>query len=260
MPRRLTSSPRTVALDLAHSAGSIIKSSLKLGIARTWKADHTPVTVIDQQINDLVIATIHAHFPTHSILAEEGSDLTRSKEFVWVCDPLDGTFPFMHGIPVSTFTLALVQGGQPILGVICDPFTGRLFLAEKGQGATLNDRAIHASPTTTLNDASIGVIFWKGNMPIFTPLLAKLAERGGKIFDLASVAYMDALLAAGEFAAVIFPGESAHDSAAAKIIVEEAGGVFTSLTGVVDRYDQPVHGHLAAGNREIYDQISSLLR
>jgi fructose-1,6-bisphosphatase/inositol monophosphatase family enzyme len=260
MRRLSANSPRTVAESLARKAGSLIKSHLAIGASRTWKADHTPVTAIDKQINTLVLDTIHARFPDHSILAEEESDLTQSKEFVWVCDPLDGTFPFMHGIPVSTFSLALVHNGQPILGVIYDPFTDRMFVAEKDMGASLNDHPIHTSSTSTLNDTSIGVVFWKGNMQVFTPLLAKLAESGGKIFDLVSIAYMDAMVAAGEFGAVIFPGESAHDSAAAKIIVEEAGGVFTSLTGVVDRYDQPVHGHIAAANQEIYDQISSLLR
>lgn len=253
-------SPRTVATNLALSAGSIIKSNLILGTARDWKADHTPVTTIDKRINALVLSTIHEHFPAHSILAEEGSDLSRSKEFVWVCDPLDGTFPFMHGIPVSTFVLALVHDGQPVLGVIYDPFMDRLFVAETGQGTTLNDQAIHTGSGKTLEDASIGVVFWKENMPIFTQLLSKLGQKDSKLFDLCSIAYMDALVAAGEFAAVIFPGLSAHDSAAAKIIVEEAGGVFTSLTGETDRYDQPVHGHIAAANQDIYDQIHSLLR
>ena len=97
-------------------------------------------------------------------------------------------------------------------------------------------------------------------MSIFTPLLDKLVDRGGKVFNLVSIAYMDAMVATGEFAATIFPGLSAHDSAAAKIIVEEAGGIFTSLTGELDRYDQPVHGHIAAANQDIYDQIHSLLR
>lgn len=249
-----------LAKDLALRAGKIISASLGLGIKRDWKEDHTPVTAIDKSINQLVLDTIHREFPQHSILAEEGSDLTLSKEFVWVCDPLDGTFPFMHGIPISTFTLALVQNGEPILGVIYDPFTNRLFSAAKRQGAMLNDLPIHTSTATGIADNSIGVVFWKGNMDIFTPLLAKLTDAGGKIFDTCSIAYMDALVAAGEFTATIFPGLSAHDSAAAKIIVEEAGGIFTSLTGEIDRYDRPVHGHLACANAKIHAQITALMR
>lgn len=241
-------------------AGKIIKAALKLGITREWKADATPVTAVDQQINQLVIDTIHNEFPEHSILAEEGSDLSRSQEFVWVCDPIDGTFPFMHGIPVSTFTLALVRNGQPILGLIYDPFMDRLFTAETGKGTRLNGELVHPLNDSELKNTTIGVVFWKGNMDIFTPLLTKLTDAGGKIIDLCSVAYMDALVTTGELAAVIFPGFSAHDSAAAKIIIEESGGVFTSLTGDIDRYDAPVHGHIAAANPAIYAQIQSLLR
>ena len=249
-----------VAQSLALKAGKIIKTELKLGITREWKADATPVTAVDQQINQLVIDTIHEEFPEHSILAEEGSDLSRSQEYVWVCDPIDGTFPFMHGIPISTFTLALVRNGQPILGLIYDPFMERLFSAEQGQGTRLNGELVHPLQNTEIVNTTIGVVFWKGNMDIFTPLLTKLTDAGGKIIDLCSVAYMDALVSTGELSAVIFPGFSAHDSAAAKIIIEESGGIFTSLTGEIDRYDAPVHGHIAAANPAIYDQIQSLLR
>lgn len=248
-----------VATDLAYRAGQLIRDGLELGKDRTWKADHTPVTAVDQAINQLVLDTIHREYPTHSILAEEGSDLNRSKELIWVCDPIDGTFPFMHGIPVSTFTLALVYHGQPILGVIYDPYMDRLFMARQGQGSTLNASPLHTTSTHSLQGQSVGAIFWRGNMETFTPLLSQLTQAGVQVLHLASIAYMDALVACGEFAATIFPGLSAHDSAAAKIIVEGAGGVFTSLTGEVDRYDRPVHGHIAAANSQIYEQIQTLL-
>lgn len=248
-----------LAKDLAIQAGFIISQSLQIGREKTWKDDNTPVTAVDKQINQLVIDKIHEHFPAHSILAEEGSDMTRSQDYVWVCDPIDGTFPFMHGIPISTFALSLVKDGKPLLGVIYDPFTNRLFSAQVGEGAFLNGNKISTSNANSLKNASIGVIFWKGNMDIFTPLLAKLVDEGAKIFNLVSIAYMDALVASGDFAGVIFPGFSPHDSAAAKVIVEEAGGVFTSITGEIDRFDRQVHGHIAAANETIHKQILSLL-
>lgn len=249
----------SIAKNLAISAGKIIKDNLVMGREREWKSDHTPVTGIDLQINQLVIDTIHREFPEHSILAEEESDMTRSKKYVWVCDPIDGTFPFMHGIPVSTFTLALLEDGQPIIGIIYDPMMDRMFTSVIGEGTKLNDNSIHTSNVKSIKDTSIGVVFWQGNMDIFSSLLPKLVERGGKIIDLCSIAYMDALVASGELSAVIFPGLSAHDSAAAKIIIEGARGIFTSLTGEIDRYDAPVHGHLACANQAIYTQIHSLL-
>lgn len=249
----------SVAKKITLVAGKIIKDNLKLGRKRTWKSDHTPVTNIDIQINQMVIDSIHRDFPDHSILAEEGSDMTRSSQYVWVCDPIDGTFPFMHGIPVCTFTLSLLEDGLPILGIIYDPFMDRMFTSCLGEPSKLNGTVIHTSLVESIKDTTIGVVFWKGNMDVFTPLLAKLTDQGGKIIDLCSVAYTDALVASGELSAVIFPGHSPHDSVAAKIIVEGAGGVFTSLTGEVDRYDRPVHGHLACANKAVYSQIKSLL-
>jgi myo-inositol-1(or 4)-monophosphatase len=250
---------RQVAEVLAQEAGTLIRQGLVIGQQREWKADQTPVTAVDKDVNQLVIDTIHAQFPDHSILAEEGSDLTRSQEYIWVCDPVDGTFPFMHGIPISTFTLALVHQGQPIFGLIYDPFTERLFVAEKGQGTTLNGKPIKTSTHTTLQNASMGIVLWKGNAEIYLPIVTKLVDVGAKVFQPLSIAYMDALVAAGEFVATIFPGTSAHDSAAAKIIIEEAGGIFTSLIGKDQRYDQPVNGHIAAANSEIYAAMRQIL-
>ncbi len=247
------------AVDLAKTAGEVIRDNLHIGTKRKWKEDHTPVTAVDTKINALVLESIHREYPAHSILAEEGSDLGRSKEYVWVCDPLDGTFPFMHGIPVSTFTLALVRDGEPVLGVVYDPFMDRLFCAESGRGSTLNQTSIHTRKTATLSRESVGVVFWKGNETVFGPLVAKIAGAGATVYNLVSVAYMDALVASGELAAVVFPGQSAHDSAAVKILVEEAGGTFTSIAGGDQRYDQKVNGHIAACSEAIHKEILSFL-
>lgn len=248
-----------LALELSQLAGDIIKSNLIFGISRTWKSDHTPVTAIDQQINQLVLDKIKAVFPTHNILAEEGSSLGHSSPYTWVCDPIDGTFPFMHGIPVSTFTLSLVQDGIPIIGIIYDPFQDRLFESIQGQPTLLTGNPIHTNNAATINNSTIGVVFWSDNQSYMFPLMNKLALQGAKFINLCSIAYMDALVAAGELSATIFPGKSAHDSAAAKIIIEGAGGVYTSLHGKSERYDAPCDGHIAASNPIIHQQILSLL-
>ncbi len=248
-----------LALEVSQIAGEIIKSNLTLGINREWKADHTPVTSIDQQINQLVLNKISKVFPNHNILAEEGSNLGHASQFTWVCDPIDGTFPFMHGIPVSTFTLSLVQDGIPILGVIYDPFQDRLFECVQGQPTLLTGNPIQTNQSATINNGTIGVVFWQDNQDFMFPLMDKLAAKGAKFINLCSIAYMDALVAAGELTATIFPGKSAHDSAAAKIIIEGAGGVYTSLHGQDQRYDAPCDGHLGCANQVVHQQILQLL-
>ena len=243
------------ATSLAKDAGALIRENFALGVNRTWKDNDTPLTVTDTKINDLVLARVHESYPNDSIRAEEGSDLSRSQSDIWVCDPLDGTFPFMHGIPVSTFTLARVVSGVPILGVIYDPFTDRLFAAEKGAGATLNGQKINTRKISSLKNESVGVVFWKGNMNTMNPFLKRATDAGAKIFDLVSIAYMDAMVASGELAATVFPGESAHDSAAAKIVVEEAGGLVTSMRGEDQRYDREVQGHIAAAGAAVHAEL-----
>lgn len=248
-----------IAKDISLRSGIIIKDNLQFGIKREWKSDQTPVTAVDKEINQLVIDTLSSSYPDHSILAEEGSKSNPNSKYSWVCDPLDGTFPFIHGIPIVTFALALVDNeGNALLGVIHDPISARSYTAIKGRGAWLNGEKIATSNqgnTNSIAGCSVGVVYWEENSNFMYPIMSKLTSRGARIFAPNSIAYMDALVAVGEFGATIFPGKSAHDSAAASCIVTEAGGVFLSLEGKSQRYDQPCNGHIAAANQEIYSQI-----
>ena len=85
---------KNFALDLAHQAGAIIKANFTLGMKKEWKADNTPLTQTDLTINQMVLDAVHKTFPGQGILAEEGNDYTPDQEYIWVCDPVDGTIPF----------------------------------------------------------------------------------------------------------------------------------------------------------------------
>jgi len=100
-------------------------------------------------------------FPKYSVHGEEQSLHVENPEGTWVCDPVDGTWPFAKGIPVSTFSLALVDTkGRSILGVVYDPYNDRLFEATLGDGAKLNGRPIHVSSKATLDLAYIDEELW----------------------------------------------------------------------------------------------------
>ena len=114
-----------IALDLAKQAGVIMRKNFAAGMKKDWKDERSPVTETDLAINDLVLREIKKYFPDHSILAEEESDHDESHEYVWICDPVDGTHNFSHGLPTATFALALLHQGEPVLGVILDPFEER---------------------------------------------------------------------------------------------------------------------------------------
>lgn len=232
--------------NLALSAGKIIRSNFTIGMKKTWKKDVSPLTQSDTEINRLVIETVKKTYPTHDILGEEESDMAHKSDYVWVCDPIDGTIPFAHGIPTCMFSLALTYQGKPIAGVLYDPLMNRMFLAEEGNRTTLNDEPIYVSKQRKLKAASVGIVWWK-DAPFDTSGVMKLLENEYAItLNLCSINYMDALVACGEFVGTIFPGAAPHDSAAAKIVVEGAGGTFTDLFGNNERYDKPVKGHIAS--------------
>ncbi|KKP88083.1 hypothetical protein A2456_00315 [Candidatus Nomurabacteria bacterium RIFOXYC2_FULL_36_19] len=231
------------AIDLAKQAGKIIRNDFKLGMKKKWKANNTPLTKTDLIINQLVIDSVKQTFPNHSILSEEGNDFSEKSDYVWVCDPLDGTIPFSHGIPVCAFSLALVYKGESILGVVYDPFMDRMFFAEKGKGAFMNEKKISVSPRDTLKHSLLSVVHWNNAPFDFSRLAVVLKNEGVRISNI-SIAYMGALTAAGEFVGTIFPGNQPNDTAALKVLVEEAGGKVTNIFGNEQRYDRPIKGHL----------------
>ena len=246
------------SLDLAAKAGNIVRKNFGLGMEKTWKKDNSPLTVTDTTINSFILQEIKKEFPNHSIHAEEGS-LGTDSDYVWVCDPVDGTVAFSHGIPTSTFSLALVHKGECIIGVIFDPFLNRMFYAQQGKGAFLNKDRIYVSKNQTLHNTVIGMAWSKESPHDLLALYGVLKERNVRILNVGSILYMGALVACGEFAATIYPNKKLEDSAVLKIIVEEAGGKVTGLFGEDQRYDQEVDGHLASNNY-LYQELVELIK
>ncbi len=246
------------AIHTARLAGEIIKSHFTLNMKKDWKADHTPLTEADLKINQLVIDSIKARFPTHSVLAEEGDNIQKS-DFVWVCDPIDGTIPFSHGIPTCVFSLALVHKGKSIVGVIYDPFMDRMYTAEHGKGAFLNDKPIHVSDTTSLENTVANVITFHKSHYDLTEVYRAIENAGAKLIDLKSVTYMDTLVASGEMSITTFAQTKPHDTAAAKVIVEEAGGKVTDLFGAEVRMDKENKGYLVT-NGHLHEHVLQIIR
>lgn len=246
------------AITLAEQAGEIIRKHFTLGMKKEWKADNTPLTETDLVINQLVIDLVKQRFPSHSILSEEGNDFKEGDDFVWVCDPLDGTIPFSHGIPVCAFSLALVYKGESIFGVVYDPFMRRMFIAEKGKGAFVNGKKISVSSRDIFQHSLFSVVHWNGAPFDFSRLAMTLKNKGARISNI-SIAYMGALVAAGEFVGTIFPGDQPNDTAALKVLIEEAGGKVTDIFGNEQRYDRPIKGHIAS-NGILHEKLLALVR
>lgn len=181
--------------------------------------------------------------------------------YTWVCDPVDGTMPYSHGVPISTFSLALCEDGIPKVGVVYDPFMERLYAAQVDGGAYCNDEQIHVNDSTLKN----GLIDLEGfptarSVRTVQPeFMDKLREAGAKLVTYWGTILPSALIADGNFTAVVFNVWKPEDGAAIKVIVEEAGGKVTDLAGNEQRYDQKVNGYIAS-NGVVHDEIIDILK
>ena len=252
----------TVALALAREAGALARQSFTLGMEREWKEDGSPVTATDTAINERVIEEITRRFPGHGVLGEEKSALSPEQEWVWVCDPIDGTLPFAHGIPTSAFSLALTYGEEALLGVVYDFHSDRLLTAAKGEGAYLNGRPIRVSSRATLMGGVIGLeAIWTCSVATSTDLSAlplRLERQQVKMLKLSSTVYAGMLVCLGELVALVSRGDKPWDIAALQVIVTEAGGRITDLCGVPLHPARPIQGALIT-NGLVHDALLHLI-
>lgn len=244
------------AVELAKEAGKIVTTNHGLGMKREWKDNATPLTVSDEKINKLVLNAIEKEYPTYSFIGEEGSN-EKDSEYTWVCDPIDGTVPFSHGWPTSVFALALVKKGESILGVIYDPYMNRMAVAEKGKGTFVNGKKVNVSVVKDLKNTVVDIEIWKGEFSKLGALYTDLIKKDCHSAGIRSTSYAALLVACGEIAAIIGSSQHPWDGAAAKIIIEEAGGKVTDLYGNEQNYNQDIKG-LLASNGLVHEQLIKL--
>lgn len=245
------------AKGLAVWAGDVMVEHFRPGIEREIKSDATPVTIADTTINKMVIDAVTEAFPEHSVMGEEESSEQTLTEYVWVCDPIDGTIPYTLGIPTSLFSLALVHNGESIVGVLYDPYTKRMFTAVKGGGAYLNGERMRVS--TELAPAGyVTLPIMQYGMTDTASLVADVMNKGMRAFSLCCVTYEAMLVASGQITACIFPGKTPWDIAAVKVVVEEAGGMVTDLYGHDQKYDRPIKGAVVS-NGQMHDELVAIV-
>lgn len=219
-----------------------------------WKEDNTPVTVADRRINQHVISMVDEHYPDHVVLGEEQSSVDQSKGNVWVCDPIDGTTPFSHGIPTATFSLARVVDGQVRTSIIFDPWEDRLYFARKDEGTVVNGEPVSVNDQVSVENVVVGFEASATSPYGVTGVDHQLAQEGSNVLRLMSSNYTAMLIASGEVSGVIYAGDKPFDGAAVKLIVEEAGGTVTDIHGSEQRYDKPLTGYIAS-NGGLHDEL-----
>lgn len=247
------------AKEIAYKAGEIMTKYFKGDNSASYKFDQTIVTRADTEINEYLIKRVKETFPTHCVDGEEAQ--FGKSNYVWVCDPVDGTAMYARHIPVAVFSLALVIDGAPIIGVVYDPFTDSLYYAIKGQGAYQNNIKLNVNNIDLDDMRSISHFdMWpKSSYNIYD----SLKELGKKTYfiSLGSIIRACMCVANGDFNLAIFPGTKHKncDIAAVKVIVEEAGGKVTDLFGNEQRYDQDINGAVIS-NGKVHSEVIKVLR
>src|SRR5437762_7922063 len=231
----------TTAVKAARRAGSVINRGARdLDLLTvTTKGPKDFVSEVDHAAEAAIVETLHATYPDHAILAEEGTakGANAAAEHVWIIDPLDGTTNFLHGFPQYCVSIALQHKGQITQAVIYDPVRNDLFTATRGRGAFLNDRRIRVSRRQHLRDCLIGTGFpfrdgtfldtYLQMMRTMITHTAGLRRPGAAALDLAYVA-------AGSYDGFFEVGLNPWDVAAGSLLILEAGGLIGDLAGEGD--------------------------
>ncbi|HVK97244.1 MAG TPA: inositol monophosphatase family protein, partial [Flavisolibacter sp.] len=189
------------------------------------------------------------------ILSEECGDLIQDSQYKWIIDPIDGTVNFAHRIPICCISIGVEHNGKMILGAIYNPFINEFFFAERGAGATLNDKKIQVSKKENVINACLVTGFPytyldEPNGPL--QAFERFIRKGIPVRRLGSAAIDLAWVAAGRFDGFYEHKLQAWDSAAGFIMVEEAGGKVTDLKG--DNYS-PYQAGIIASNGIIHDEL-----
>lgn len=216
------------ALDLVEQAGKLTQGFFRSSDLRiTAKADGSPVTQADEGAERLIRDAIAEAFPNDSIVGEEYGTTPAASGRQWVIDPIDGTKSFTAGVPLYANLLAVIDDGEPVLGIINLPAVTELVAAVIGHGATCNGEAIRVSERASLDGAyvmSSSVRYWPESY-----LQAVLDT--GIILRTWGDAYGYAMVATGRAEAMIDPRANVWDVAPIGVILGEAGGAFTDLSG-----------------------------
>ena len=253
------------AVKAARRAGHIILRYApqleRLAIETKGRNDF--VTEVDHMAEQEIIDILQRAYPDHGILAEESGSHTIAAggdEYRWIIDPLDGTTNFLHGYPQYAVSIALQHKGKLDQAVIFDPLRDELFTASRGTGAQLNDRRIRVSGLRKFETALLGTGFpFKDQTYLdtwiesFRPMIGQTAgvrRAGSAALDLAHVA-CGRLDGFWEF------GLKPWDMAAGILLIEEAGGMVSGMSGRQDFFET---GHILAASPKMHEEMLALLK
>ena len=218
------------------------------------------VTEADHASEKAILDVIKKEFPGHYILSEEAGEIIQDSSYKWIIDPIDGTVNFANRIPICCVSIAVEHNGEVIMGAVYNPFINEFFFAQRGFGSTLNNARIHVSTTERVINSCLvtGFPYTYLDMPN-GPLevFSKFIRKGVPVRRLGSAAMDLCWVAAGRFDGFYEHKLNAWDSAAGFLIVEEAGGKVTDMTG---NYYNPYQPGIVATNGLIHEELLAVVK
>lgn len=217
-----------LARTLARDAGAVALAYFNARETLIVEAKANPqdvVSIADRRVEEMLRTRIAEAHPGDGVLGEEYGLSEGSSGFTWVLDPIDGTSPFVNGMPNWCVSIAVLAGDEPVVGVIYAPCVDELYAAGKGQGATLNEAPMHVAAGRSLRDGVVGLGANHHVAPAeFAGIVERLLGMGGNFIRNGSGALMLAYVAAGRLVGYYEPYMHAWDCLAGYCLVAEAGG------------------------------------
>ena len=219
------------AIEAAQAAQLVIDKYYAGEFEVEIKPDQSPVTIADIETEETIKKIILDAFPDHGFFGEETGKVNEDADYNWLIDPIDGTKSFVRGYPFFSTQIALMYKGELIVGVSNAPGFKEMAYAEKGQGAWLNGEKIEVADITDISKAtlSLGNIATIASKPQWQTV-GELVQEVHRIRGYGDF-YHYHLLASGKIDIVLESDVNILDIAALSVIVNEAGGIFTDLSG-----------------------------
>lgn len=251
----------TAACKAALTAGTLIRTHYNLPHTISMKGRINLVTETDFASEEAIISSLKMDTPELPVMAEEsatshGHDLS---DRIWVVDPLDGTTNFAHGFPFFAVSIALLEQGKPLVGVIYAPMFDELFCASKGGGAWLNGHPIKVTQSDQLVEALIATGFPYDREKVLPDVMNKLGNILAQARDVrrAGAAALDlAYVSCGRLDAFYEMNLQPWDTTAGWLLVEEAGG---RVSNFADKAYSPFLPEILASNGRLHHSLVSLL-
>jgi myo-inositol-1(or 4)-monophosphatase len=217
-----------VAEDVARQAAALALdyyNKRETLVIETKRDAQDVVSIADREVEQLIRGRFNAAFPEDGVLGEEYGIERGTSGFTWVVDPIDGTSPFVNGMPNWCVSIGLLHDGQPVVGVIAAPCHSELYSAASGAGATLNGKPLKIDPERTIRNSVTGIGANNYVTPAFVgKMVEELLQAGGNFVRNGSGALMLAYVAAGRLVGYYEPYMHAWDCMAGYCLVKEAGG------------------------------------